>query len=279
MRVFLTGAGGMLGGAVSAHAEGLGFEVVAPTRAELEITDAEAVVRAVREARPELVVHCAAYTDVDGAEAEPEEAMRVNGDGTAHVADEAARAGATMLYVSTDYVFDGKKEAPYLPDDEPRPVNAYGRSKLAGEAAVRASGGEWLIVRTSWLYGAGGRNFVDTIARAAREREELRVVVDQRGRPSWTEAVAAALLDLAGSGARGIHHVANRGEATWHDVAVAVVRALGLAVPVLPATAADVQRPAPRPRYSVLDLEETEAALGRRLPPWRESLRDYLREG
>jgi dTDP-4-dehydrorhamnose reductase len=223
-----------------------------------------------------VVVHYAAYTAVDTAEDEPDEAMAVNRGGTGNVVSGAAAVGATVIYPSTDYVFDGSSARPYLPDDAPHPLGAYGRSKLAGEMEVRRTPGAHLIVRTSWLYGVGGRNFVDTVRRRASEGRELRVVADQEGRPTWTESLAVTLLDLIGTGASGTLHACDAGHATWYDLARAVVEITGLEVPVVPVSTAEWGARAPRPARSLLDLTATETLLRRPLPHWRRSLMTYL---
>ena len=292
-RMLVTGAGGLLGSDVVRAARGRGYDVVAAGRAQLDVTHEEAVRAVVLDRgwapgrtgdRFTDVVHCAAYTAVDGAEEEPEEAMRANRDGTRHVADAAAEAGARFVYVSTDYVFDGRAKAPYLPDAEPAPLSVYGRTKLEGERAALASQRGALVVRTSWLYGSGGGNFVTSMLRLARERKEagtkevLRVVDDQVGRPSWSRNVANGLLDLLERRVRGVWHVADAGEATWRELAREALRLVGVDVEVAAVSTEDWGAPAPRPAYSVLDLAATEALLGRPAMDWRRALRTFLTE-
>lgn len=317
MKTLITGAGGLLGTAVAREAVTRGHDVVACTHTPVEIdgtespspagvvspeawspegrgavswivldvTDEAAVAETLGESAADAVVHCAGYTDVDGAEDHGELAMTVNAEGAAHVAAAAARTGSLLLYPSTDYVFDGSAENPYRPDDSPNPVNVYGESKLRGERLVRSAGGSWLVVRTSWLYGSGGPDFIDTVLAVARSGGVVRVVNDQRGRPTWSRSLATALLDLLESpgGAVGrTLHLADRGEATWYDLAAEAFRLTGVRANLVPVTTGEWGTGAPRPRYSVLDLEDAERLLGRGMPRWRESLRSYLvgnREG
>lgn len=278
MRILLTGGGGLLGSAAAHEARERGWDVVAPGRADLDVTDAHAVRHAVAEAAPDVVLHCAAYTAVDRAEVEAERAVEVNRGGTRAVADACAAVGALLAYPSTDYVFDGRKGEPYRPGDAPHPLSAYGRSKLAGEKEARGAP-RHLVARTSWLYGGGGKNFVDTMLTLAERGGPLRVVDDQRGRPTWTRSLAAALLDLVERDAGGTLHVSDSGEATWRELAVEALRLAGMDdVVVEPVSTEAWGAPAPRPRVSVLDLSETERVLGRPLPHWKESLKRYVDE-
>jgi dTDP-4-dehydrorhamnose reductase len=275
MRLLITGAAGMLGQDVAAAAARSGHEVVALARAGLDITDRAAVRAAIAEARPAAIVNCAAWTDVDGAEADEAAATRINGDGAGNVAAEAAATGAFLVHVSSDYVFDGRATTPYLEDAGTAPISAYGRSKLAGERAVAAAGGAHAIVRSSWLFGTGGRNFVDTMIRLGAERDELRVVDDQRGCPTFTGHLAQALVAVAERRPTGVLHAAGRGETTWFELARATFEKTGAPVHVEPCTTAEFPRPAPRPAYSVLGSARTDAPT---LPSWRDGLRAYLRE-
>jgi dTDP-4-dehydrorhamnose reductase len=232
------------------------------TRAELDVTDA----RAVRDAiGPEdLVVNCAAWTDVDGAEEHPEEALRVNAEGAGSV----ARAAAAVIYVSSDYVFDGRKREPYLESDPVGPLSSYGRSKLEGERATASANPRHFIVRSAWLFGPGGPNFVDTMLRLG---PELRVVDDQVGSPTFTGHLAEALAGLAGSEDFGIHHMAGSGRCSWFEFAREIFALAGRDVELSPCTTEEFPRPAPRPAWSVLASER-----GHRLPHWREGLQAYL---
>jgi dTDP-4-dehydrorhamnose reductase len=275
MRLLITGAAGMLGRDVAAAAARSGHEVVALARGELDITDRAAVQAAIAEAEPAAIVNCAAWTDVDGAEADEAAATRINGHGAGNLAAEAAAAGAFLVHVSSDYVFDGRADAPYREDSATVPLSAYGRSKLAGEHAVAAAGGEHAIVRSSWLFGVGGRNFVDTMLKLGAERDELRVVDDQLGCPTFTGQLADALVAIAEQRPSGILHVAGGGACTWFELARATFEETGTAVRVDPCTTAEFPRPAPRPAYSVLGSTREDAPA---LPPWRDGLRAYLRE-
>jgi dTDP-4-dehydrorhamnose reductase len=278
VRVLVTGAGGMLGLDVVRAARAAGDEVVALTRAELDVTDPEAVAAAVADARADAVVNCAAWTNVDGAEDDPAGAHAVNADGAGNLARAAAVAGARLVHVSTDYVFDGDRPpdaAPYVESDPTGPRSVYGASKLAGERVVEAAGGSHVIVRSSWLFGVGGRNFAATMLALAAERDELTVVDDQIGCPTATAHLAPALLALARSDAQGVFHVAGGGHCSWHAFASEIFRQSGTGTRVLPCTTAEMPRPAPRPAFSALASERPEAPV---LPPWQEGLATYLTE-
>jgi dTDP-4-dehydrorhamnose reductase len=276
--MLVTGAGGLLGRELVETGRRLGYPIVGRTHASLDVTDPSAVRACFAEEAYDLVFHCAAYTDVDGAEGEPELAMRVNRDGTRHVAHAASEAGARLVYLSTDYVFAGEGETPHRPKDPPVPEGAYGRSKLAGER-VAAAVEDALIVRTGWLYGAYGRNFVDTILERALAGEPIRVVGDQRGRPTWARNLSETLLELVGRQVpAGVWHVADRGDASWAELARTAFRLCGVGIQVLEVTSDEWGAAAPRPGYSVLDLRKTEQALGRRFEPWEKALERYLSE-
>lgn len=275
MKLVVTGAGGMLGRRVVTAAVERGHDVVASDRSELDITEADAVGRFVAEVAPEAIVHCAAYTDVDGAETEEQLARRINADATADIAAAAARTGAFVVAVSTDYVFAGDAEAPYVESAQPDPRTAYGRTKLLGERALAASAADHAIARTAWLFGAGGPNFVDTMLRLAADRDEVRVVDDQIGCPTWTGYLAPALLELAERRAAGIHHLAGTGAGSWRDLAVETFRLAGVDCDVVAVTSDEFVRPAPRPAWSVLGSEREDSIV---LPPWQEHVAAYLKE-
>ncbi len=278
MRVLVTGGGGLLGTAL-VRTRPAAVELLARRRAELDVTDAVAVRATVAAARPDWVIHAGAWTDVDGCEADPERALRVNWLGTANVVDAAARAGAGCVCLSTDYVFDGRASVPDLEHDPTAPQSAYGRSKRFGEVEALARGGRVLVVRTQWVFGAGGRNFVDTILKAARERPSLKVVADQRGCPTWSNHLASGLWQLlAADVAPGLWHCSASGEASWHEFACAIVAGAGLQTPVAPCTTADFPRPASRPAYGVLSKMRFAAALGAPPPAWQQGLAGYLAE-
>jgi dTDP-4-dehydrorhamnose reductase len=275
MRILVTGAGGMLGGAVVAAAERLGHDVRACARTDLDVTDAGAAHALVAELRPGAVVNCAAWTDVDGAESDPDGAHAVNAAGAGNVAEAAAAVGATLVHVSTDYVFDGDgRREPWVESDATGPRSVYGASKLAGEAAVAAAGERHAIVRTAWLFGAGGPNFVDTMLRLGAERDEVSVVTDHVGCPTWTGHLAPALVELAERrDDRGVHHLAGSGSCSWNELALEVFDRAGVDCRVLPATTDQFPRPARRPAFSVLGTERPDAPV---LPAWQEGVAAYL---
>ena len=265
----------MLGRDAVAAARGAGHDVIALARAELDVGDATAVHRAFERARPAVAIDCAAYTDVDAAEEDEHEATRVNGDGAANVAGAAAAVDAAVVYPSTDYVFDGDKREPYVESDLVAPRSAYGRSKLAGERATAVANPRHHVVRSSWLFGLAGGNFVDTMLRVGRERADVSVVSDQVGCPTYTAHLARALVGLAESGRFGVRHIAAGGECSWFDFAEAIFRQAGVDCAVKPTTTAALARPAARPAYSVLRSEHADTA---ELPHWREGLDAYLAE-
>jgi dTDP-4-dehydrorhamnose reductase len=272
MRLLVTGAAGMLGTDVVAAAAG--HDVVALTRADLDITDADAVRAIVRDVRPDVVINCAAWTNVDGAEAHEAQATEINGAGAGHLAAAAEEAGAFVVHVSTDYVFAGDATAPYLEADPTGPRTAYGRSKLAGERAVAdAAPDAHAIVRTAWVFGPHGKNFVDTMLRLGATRDTLNVVADQIGCPTYTGHLATALLDIAERRPNGVLHVAGGGRCSWHELACATFDGAGLTVTVNPITTAEYPLPAPRPPFSVLGTSRADAAT---LPPWQEGLAAHL---
>jgi dTDP-4-dehydrorhamnose reductase len=276
LKLLVTGASGLVGGLVVGLASER-HEVLGCDRARADIRDGDAVRRTFREFSPEAVLHCAAYTDVDGAERAPDIAREVNATGARVVAESAREVRALVVYVSTDYVFDGNATTPYREDDPPHPISSYGRSKLEGEWAVAAACPEsHVIVRTGWLYGPG-KGFVDWARARLLRHEELPLIEDQKGSPTSARELAAALLALVEGGARGLYHFVNRGEATWLELGKAVAGELGIVDARIRAIhAASLNRPAPRPRYSVLSVERFESARGRKVEGWREALRQYL---
>jgi len=276
MRILLTGAGGLVGRPLVRRLASR-HEVVALRHADLDVTDAALTAKAVAQAQPDAVVHLAAWTDVDGCERDPDRATRVNGDGTRHVAEACRSAGAPLHYVSTDYVFDGTKAGPWVETDEPHPLSAYGRSKLAGEEHVRGRAARWTIVRSQSIYGAGKKSFVDSVLARAASGGELSVVTDQRVSPTWAEDLAGAIALLVQTGASGVYHVANAGSCTWHECARAALDIAGHpSVPIREIRAADLARPAPRPANSAFDCSKFERDTGASLRPWRAALAAYL---
>ncbi|HXD56970.1 MAG TPA: dTDP-4-dehydrorhamnose reductase [Thermoleophilaceae bacterium] len=275
MKVLVTGAGGMLGSDVIRAAEFVNHEVVGFTHGELDIADRSALDQVMLHERPEVVVNCGAYTDVDGAEDDLEGAMAVNAEGAENVAAAANEIGARVIYPSSDYVFDGAKSDPYVESDEPRPQSVYASSKLAGEHETAESNPRHFIARSAWLFGASGRNFVETMLSLARDHGEVVVVRDQVGCPTYTAHLADALVRLAGTEAYGIHHLASQGACSWFEFAQEIFRQAGVECRVMSCTSDEFGRPAPRPSYSVLGTERVDAIY---LPHWKEGLASYLSE-
>ena len=276
MRMVVTGAGGMLGHRVCARARELGHDVTACERAQLDITDAGACLRLMESAEPQVVLNCAAYTKVDDAETERDLAMAVNATGAGNVARAAAAVGARIVHVSTDYVFNGDHDEPWVESDPVDPQSVYGLSKLRGEELVADATPRHAIARTAWLFGVGGPNFVDTMLRLAEDRDEVSVVTDQVGCPTWTGHLADALIELAERpDDDGLHHLAAQGSCSWNELAIEVFDQAGVACRVLPTTSDAFKRPAPRPAYSVLGTERADPIL---LPPWQEGVREHLSE-
>jgi len=279
-RVLVTGARGLLGTPTTAmFRQDEGVEVLAVDLPELDITDESSVARQFKAFNPDLVINCAAYTQVDGCEQNEALARRVNGLGAGIVAVAAAVCGARMIHISTDYVFEGDAKSPYTEDQPPGrlgKLSAYGRSKLIGEQLVQLCHSESLIVRTAWLYGPDGPGFPAAILRKAREEGRLRVVNDQTGSPTYAPDLAAALYKLARLSVSGIVHVTNSGQCTWYEFAREIVRLTGLDVPVEPVTTAEFPRLAKRPAYSVLANRRFDEAVGSPLRHWREAAAEYV---
>ncbi|MEM7607160.1 MAG: dTDP-4-dehydrorhamnose reductase [Myxococcota bacterium] len=271
MRVLLLGATGMLGRAFHSLLSAAGAQVDMPSERDFDLRRPPAIAKGV-----DLVICCAAYTKVDGAEEDEELATAVNGAGVGELAKRSLDALVPLINFGTDYVFSGDASSPYARDASHAPLNAYGRSKAAGEVALAASGAEYLQVRTSWLYAPWGNNFLRTMARLTAERDSLQVVDDQRGRPTSAEHLARTTLALFRKGARGIHHATDGGECTWFDFACFIRDELGHACTIEPCTSDAFPRPAKRPSYSVLDIAETERLIGP-LRPWQESAATVLR--
>jgi dTDP-4-dehydrorhamnose reductase len=272
-RVLITGAAGMLGrDAVSAIA-GRGHSVFGLARGELDITDAAGVEDAITDLRPDVVVNCAAWTDVDGAEANERAAMRVNDTAAGIVAATAAAHGASVLYLSSDYVFDGTKRSAYVESDLPGAISAYGRSKQAGETSTQIANPRHFIVRSSWLFGTGGPNFVETMLRAADEQPEVLVVSDQVASPTYTPHLAQALALVIESEEYGIHHIAADGRCSWFEYAQEIFDQAGVECRVMAATTEMIGRPAPRPAFSLLRSERPDPIA---LPDWHQGLAEYL---
>jgi dTDP-4-dehydrorhamnose reductase len=275
LKVLITGGAGMLGRDVARAAEAVGHEPIPLGHDELDITDASAVERAFIEHNPGAAVNCAAWTDVDGAETHLEEATVANGAGAGNVASAAAALHVPVVQPSTDYVFDGSKPDGYVESDEVNPLSAYGRSKLAGEHETAAANPDHFIVRASWLFGVNGRNFVDTMLGLASHQEEVLVVRDQIGCPTYTGHLARGLVRLLDGEDYGIHHMAGGGQCSWYEFAVEIFEQAGVECSVLSATSDMLDRPAPRPAYSVLVSEREHPIL---LPDWQDGLSAFLAE-
>jgi dTDP-4-dehydrorhamnose reductase len=280
MRILVTGARGMLGTDLVKRLS-IKNDVIGVDIEDFDITDERGTIKEIKRTAPELVINTAAFTDVDRCESEREMAFKVNRDGAKNMALGCREIGAKFIHISTDYVFDGSKREPYTEKDEPRPINIYGLSKLEGEREILKlqtpdSRLQTLIIRTSWLFGRNGKNFVDTILKLAGERDEIRVVDDQVGSPTYTIDLSEGIERLIDVGATGIVHCSNSGECSWYDFAKEILRMAGEKVNVIPITTADLKRPAPRPPYSVLSNERYYQLTGHRLRGWEDGLRDYL---
>jgi dTDP-4-dehydrorhamnose reductase len=275
LRILITGGAGMLGRDVALAARAVNHEPIALGHDELDILDREAVERAVIESHPGAVVNCAAWTDVDGAESHLDEAAAANGRGAGIVAAAAASLNVPVIYPSSDYVFDGSREDGYVESDDPNPLSAYGRSKLAGEEQTVAANPRHFIVRASWLFGMNGRNFVDTMLGLADTQDEVVVVRDQVGCPTYTAHLAGGFMRLLDGDDYGVHHMAGGGRCSWYEFAVEIFRQAGAECRVLSATSDMLDRPAPRPAFSVLVSEREHPIL---LPDWTEGLAGYLAE-
>lgn len=277
MRILVTGWDGLLGSELVPRLRDASHTVSGFGVGDGDVSDPAFVRERCRETEPEVVVHLAAMTAVDRCEDEPDTAFRVNAEGSRVVAQEAERVGARVLALSTDYVFDGERRSPYTEKDPTAPLSVYGRSKQAGEEAVREVCTHWAVVRSAWLYGPGGPNFIETILGLLAERDTVNVVDDQTGSPTSAAALAGGLTELVSRGAEGLYHLVNRGEATWCGLAREAVRLSGgNPERIRPVTTAEFQRPAPRPRYSVLDTHRVAERHDVTLAPWQEALAAYV---
>jgi dTDP-4-dehydrorhamnose reductase len=273
VKLLVAGAAGMLGRDVMLAAGNAGHEVIGFGHTELDVTDAAAVAAKVEAERPAVVINCAAWTDVDGAEASEERATAVNGAAAGNAAAAAAAVGASVVYVSSDYVFDGSKGAPYVETDQAAPLSAYGRGKLAGEEATRAANKRHFVVRSAWLFGAGGPNFVETMLRLAADHGEVLVVRDQVGSPTYTWHLAYGIVRLIEGVEFGIHHMAAAGACSWYEFAREIFEQAKVECKVMSATTEMLGRPAPRPSYSALASQREHAI---ELPSWQDGLGAYL---
>ncbi len=274
-RLLVTGAGGMLGKALVACLESRDHKVAAMPKEKLDVTNYEQVQAVLKEQNPSLVLHCAAYTKVDQAESEPALAFLINGYGTENLAVVCNQMDIPMLYISSDYVFDGNQNRPYTTWDQTSPLSVYGKTKLAGELAVQRHLKRFYIVRTSWLYGPNGQNFVETILRLANEATKpLRVVADQTGSPTCTLSLSEVIADLIETERYGVYHATDDGITNWYEFAKEITKELHTEVTAIETK--DMPRPATRPKYSVLDKTTLINTIGRELPSWQESLANYL---
>jgi len=290
-KILITGARGQLGSDVGALLKAGGFDTIRCGKDELDIADRGSVFSLIKREAPHIIVNCAAYTKVDLAEKEREKAFLINEEGARNVALASQAAKAVLIHISTDFVFDGSKSVPYKEEDRTGPLGVYGLSKLAGEEAIRETCPEHIILRTSWLYGVHGANFVKTILRLAREKETLRVVNDQRGSPTWTVDLANVITRAAeamqgtnASDVFGLYHYSDEGVASWYDFALAIIeeaRGMGMELKcreLTPIPTTSYPTPAARPAYSVLNTKKIQKALVVKIPQWQSSLRGMLKE-
>jgi len=278
-RILVIGAKGMLGRDLMGilHSTCSKDEIIGWDIEEIDIQKEDESITKIEKLRPEIVIHIAAYTDVDGCELDKEKAFAVNAEGTKHMALAASKCDAKMVYLSTDYVFDGEKREPYSESDPPHPLNVYGHSKLKGEQYVQEGVKDSLIIRTQWLYGPFGRNFVDSILQQAKVKSALSIVKDQLGSPTYTLDLARAISELIRVEARGIFHVTNSDFCTWHAFAETILKLAGVnRVKVLPISSKELGRPATRPSYSVLSGQKLKKETGLTMRSWTEALKDYL---
>jgi len=276
MRCLVTGSRGLLGRELVEWLRARGEEVLGWDLPGQDITDVERTINGIHKVGPEVIFHLAAWTDVDGCEKDQGRATSVNFQGTWAVALGAEELGCKLVYMSTDYVFDGRKRRPYRESDKPEPLSVYGRSKLMGEQAVARTCRCHFIVRSSWLYGRRGRSFVDTIRKKAGEQDTIEVVEDQVGSPTWAADLCQPLHRLARSDRFGVYHITNSGQASWFEFAREVVNLTGAGCDVVPISTAQSGRPAPRPAYSVLDNRNFKRKFGHVLRPWQNALKAYI---
>lgn len=279
MKLLVTGKTGQLGHDVCKELEARGYEVVGVGSADMDITDADAVRKVLYEHRPEIVIHCAAYTAVDNAEEDEETCRKVNVDGTENIARICRELDAGMLYLSTDYVFSGTGERPWKPEDEAEPLGVYGLTKYEGELAVKKHLEKYFIVRVSWIYGINGKNFVKTMLRLGEERGAVSVVDDQVGSPTYTRDLAVLLADMAESEKYGTYHASNEGVCSWYEFACSIFKEAGMDnVTVTPVDSASFPSKAKRPNNSRMDKEKLSANGFSLLPSWQDALRRFLKE-
>jgi len=273
LKIAVTGSNGMLGYALKRVFTNT--EVIGLTRSDLDITNLGKATTKIKEIKPDYLIHTAAYTDVDGSELHPEKAYLVNGIGTRNIAMACEAIDCPIIYISTDYVFDGSKKEPYNEWDIPNPVNKYGLSKLIGEYFVTSLTNKFYIIRTSWLYGKNGKNFVDSILRLLSEKDKIDVVNDQVGSPTYTMDFAIRLRELVGKG-YGTYHISNTSRCSWYEFALEIVRLKGIKAKVNPISSDRLNRPAKRPAFSVLENTMLRLEGLKELRPWKDALKDYL---
>lgn len=276
MRFLVTGAKGLLGTELVRWLRSKGEEVVGWDLPEHDITDVDRTINGMHRVGPDVVFHLAAWTDVDGCEEDPGRAISVNTQGTWGIALGSTELKTRMVYLSTDYVFDGRRSKPYDEREKPNPLSVYGRSKLTGEQAVMRSCGSYLIVRTSGLYGRHGRNFVDSVLAACRTKKEIEVVTDQTSSPTYAPDLCEPLFELARHAKPGVYHLTNSGQCSWFEFARSIIEIAGLECRVQPTTTARLGRPAPRPAFSVLENRNYKKKFGKTPRPWQEALAEYL---
>ena len=279
MKILVTGAAGQLGYDVCERLTALGIQHQGVDRADFDISDRDAVLAYITSYAPDAIIHCAAFTAVDQAESQPELCARINVDGTKNIAEAAALTGAKMMYLSTDYVFDGQGEVAYKPEDKTAPLSVYGKTKRMGELAVLSASSHHFIVRTSWVFGRHGSNFVQTILRLGHANSQIRVVSDQIGSPTYTRDLAALLCDMICTNRFGIYHAANSGFCSRAEFAEEILRQGGLQTEVIPTHSSEHPSPARRPCNSRLNQEKLERLGFARLPHWTDALHRYLHEG
>jgi dTDP-4-dehydrorhamnose reductase len=278
MKVVVTGAAGQLGKDVLLELERKNHQAYGLDRQQLDITIEEDVMACISEVKPDVILHCAAYTNVDAAEENEDAAYAVNAAGTEYLAKAASQNGAKMLYVSTDYVFDGSANKPYEVDEPTKPLGAYGRTKLAGEQLLQKNLDEFFIVRTAWVFGIHGNNFVKTMLRLGKERGEVGVVHDQVGSPTYTVDLAQFMVELMETDKYGVYHATNSGICSWYEFAVEIFKQAEMDVKVNPLTTDQFPRPAARPKYSVLSKRRIEQEGLNPLRDWKKALGAYLEE-
>lgn len=278
MKIFVTGAKGMLGTDLVPVLEGEGHEVTATDIDEVDITVSDQIREAVKSLAPDMIINCAAYTQVDKAEEEPHRAFWINEKGTENIALVCREWEIGLCYISTDYVFNGEKKGSYTPDDRTDPINAYGASKLAGERAIQKIWDRFYIIRTSWLYGKNGKNFVSTVLDLANDQDEIRVVDDQIGSPTWTVSLARVLSKVIETGKFGIYHVTDEtdGGISWFRFAEEILRLSGLTAKIIPKKTEEMPQAAKRPRNSVLDVTAAKSAFGEKFSHWTTSLKNFI---